>query len=504
MELDTTDPQVPIEQQAVTRLMANIKLARTDFEAFIKYVWANEPGFELADFHREAIQAYTDPTKRFVYWEAHRGSAKSLFTTAFVTFSLGQDPNHRIKLVCANDKEARKRLFEIKEQITKNPLMRICFPHLRRPKNAEWNKSRIIIGRDELQKDPSVEAMGVMSGALGSRSTLIILDDVVDLRNSILQPLLKDAVRQKVFGEIVPLLEQQGESSEGLEGRLLAVGTPWTLTDVNAQMKESSAFHLVGPHPVGKDGDIYEPIWYYKFTRKALKLLHEVLGPAEYARAYLCQALTRDTVPIQAQWIKFYDANLIGNVDDLFCLQSYDLAIEVTKESDWFAYVSILWDQKRNYIFVTDAWHDKISFDSQVMAVINNARSWNPQEIVIEKGGYQGALYSHLAERTDVALPVWQFANKGRSKERRVVEAQPLFEKGRIFFHPKFDPRTNPDIAYSAPIIDELISFPFGKWDDLVDALVQVLLTIIEMAPDINADTTQPGGDDNTIQVTII
>jgi phage terminase large subunit-like protein len=496
MELnDNSQQSQVIAKAAIARVLQNVRQARTDFKTFVEKIWANDEDFKLAPFHEEAIEAYTNPAHRFVYWEAHRGSGKSLITSAFVVWSLGQDANHRIKLICANDKEARKRLFEIKEQIEKNPLVPLVFPHLKRPKGGVWNKGAIVIERENIMRDPSIEALGVMSGALGSRSTLIVLDDVVDLRNSVLQPLLKEAVRQKVFGEIVPLLEK--------EGRFLAVGTPWTLTDVNAIMKESDGFHLIGPHPVGDGKDLYAPIWDYKFTRAALKQLRDIQGPAEYARAYLCQALTKDTVPIQPQWIKFYDAHLIGDPYDLFCIQTYDLALEQSKTNDWFANLTVLWDKKRNYIFVTDGKHDRISFDGQVDSVIGNAKLWNPQEVVIEKGGYQGALASHLEARTDVALPIWQFSTKGRSKERRLMEVTPLIEKGRVFFHPKFDPRSNPDIAHTAPIIEELISFPFGKWDDFVDCLSMALLTIIEMAPDINQQTGEEEKQED-VKMTIV
>ena len=43
-------------------LQKRIIAARTDFAAFIKYIWANGTNFELADFHLEAISAYSNPS----------------------------------------------------------------------------------------------------------------------------------------------------------------------------------------------------------------------------------------------------------------------------------------------------------------------------------------------------------------------------------------------------------------------------------------------------------
>ncbi len=478
---------------ATADLLSRLRAARTDFESFLRYVWSNDANLELADFHLEAIETYPDMRIKFSYWEAARGHGKSLITTAFATFMLGQDVNHRIKIICANDKEARKRLFEIKDQIENNPLVTLTFPHLRKPVGGEWNKSRVVLDRDISMKDPSLEAMGVMSGSLGSRATVIIVDDIVDMRNSILQPQLREHVRQKFFGEIIPLLEP--------EGILRAVGTPWTLFDVNAIMKEK--FHLIGPHAVGNAQDKFAPIWPYKFAREHLVQIHDdALGPAEYARAYLCQALTKDTVPIQASWIKFYDAKLLGDPNQLFGMNIYDLAIEQSAKNDYFAFVSLLWCQKRNFIFVADAWMDRLSFRNQARAVVDNARIWLPQEVVIEKGGYQGSLQSYLEEEAEVPMQIWPFRNRGRSKERRVVEASPWFEKGKIFFHPKFHPKKNPDIMVTAPIIPQTISFPYDKFDDLIDCLCMGVLTITEMMPELFEKDEAP--DESDISLTLI
>lgn len=478
-------PDAPTATQASNRFTAaaallqkRIVAARTDFSAFVKYIWSNTPGFEIADFHLEAIAAYTNADLKFVYWEAPRGHAKSLITMAFVVWCLGQDVNHRIKILCANDKEARKRLAEVKAQIEKNPLLKLVFPRLKKEGATEWNKQSILLERDLQLKDPTIEAMGIMSGSLGSRATLIVCDDIVDMRNSILQPELKKHVQQKLFAEIVPLLEP--------EGRLLAVGTPWTLSDVNALMKESDGFYTVGPHRVGDGEDKFAPIWEYKMPREMLMKMHEVLGPAEYTRAYLCKALTGDTVPIQAQWIKFYDEKLLGDPYEHQCFTIYDLAIEQSSKNDYFANVTLLWDQERNYVFVVDAWMDRISFRKQAKAVTDGAAKWQPNEVVIEHGGYQGALASYLSETAKKLLPIWPFRTRGRSKERRVTEASPWFERGRVFFHPKFNPLKNPDIVHTAPIISQLTTFPFDKFDDLVDALVMGILVITDLAPVID------------------
>ena len=143
-----------IRLEASTALvMRKARRARTDPAAFIEFVWANSSDFRLADFHHAALEVLADERNKFVYWEAARGHAKSLIVGALVCWWVGLNPNHKVKLVCANDKEARKRLYEVKQNIEKNPMLRLTFPDLRRDDSGDWNKSRMIVKREQRLPD---------------------------------------------------------------------------------------------------------------------------------------------------------------------------------------------------------------------------------------------------------------------------------------------------------------------------------------------------------------
>lgn len=475
---------------AVASLIAKVRRARTDLAEFIRLVWWNTDAYPMAPFHLEwcaALQRH-----RFLFLEGPRNHAKTLCATAFVTHMLGRNPNTRVKLVAANDKEARKRLYEIKQHITQNPLLKMTFPNLRPQPGGDWNKSRIVVERSVKSRDPSIESIGVMSGSLGSRADVIVLDDAVDMRNSILQPQLREQVKQKVLGELLPTLEPNG--------RLVVLSTPWSLVDINAILRKASGAHVIST-PVGTDADPFAPIWPERWPRERLVEVFQRFGPAEYDRAYRCRALSTDTVPIQPQWIKYYDAMLLGDPSQHFCVQAYDLAISQARGADYFACVTILWDEKRNLFFVADAWQGKLTFDEQARAVVEQAIEWKPDRIVIEKGGYQGALQSYLVERAPRPLPVWPFSPRGRSKERRVVEVTPLLEQGRVFFHPNLDPQRNPQAAVRGDIVSQLLSFPLGAHDDLVDATAMAISSIRELIPSGRQDEEDGFSTDGSIQV---
>ena len=56
------------------------------------------------------------------------------------------------------------------------------------------------------RRDPSVQASGIF-GRTGGRADIIWLDDVCDLRNAVLQPALRQQVKESVANIWLPMLD---------------------------------------------------------------------------------------------------------------------------------------------------------------------------------------------------------------------------------------------------------------------------------------------------------
>lgn len=409
-----------------------------------------------------------------LFVEAPRGHGKSnILSEAMPIYELGRDPNLRIKLISQSDDKAKDHIFAIRQHFANNPLLKLAFPDMKLDPDAEESKKKLTVLRPARSKDPSIEAAGVLSSATGGRADLLIFDDIVDMRNSILQPQLKEMVKQKVLAEWMPTL--------AANGRVWVVNTPWTTSDICAYLKQAPGFQLVST-PVGTPDDPFEPIWPEKWPREKLMDFHQTYGPVDYDRAYRCIALSADVVPIQPAWIRYYDAEMLGDPWQHVCLQSYDLAISLSKHADYFAGVTLLYDETRNLIFVVDAWQDRLTLADQARRLMEEAEIWQPSRVVFEKVGYQGAFGQYLAQHAKVPLPVWPFQPRG-NKGRRLVEVTPLFQDARVFFHPNLNPQWNPSVNLRGDVVGQLLSFPVGAHDDLVDALVQGIIALREAYP---------------------
>ncbi len=150
------------------------------------------------------------------------------------------------------------------------------------------------------------------------------------------------------------------------------------------------------------------------------------------------------------------------------------MAIGEKENADYFAGVTLLYDQTRNVAFVADAFHDHLSFSAQAQRIVDQYIRWSPDRVIIERVGLGGGLENFLREKSPITLPLVAYKPRG-DKQRRFMEASPWLEDGHIYFHPNLDPQRNVLLDASGDIVTELLEFPIGRHDDFVDALVEAI-----------------------------
>jgi len=449
-----------LAQQSAANLALRAQAARNDPAAFLEFAWRTPEGepIQLAYFHREWIHLATR-RQRFLV-KASKGLGKTSLLLGLAMWEIGRNHNIRIKIACATDSNARKRVFELLENIRNNPLIKLVFPDLRLSETGEKNKLRFTVDRTGNFKDATVEAAGILTSVGGDRSDLLIADDIVDYKNCIFYPALRETVKQKFSSEWLGTLEPRG--------RVWYIANPMHRSDVTSYLSQAPGWTI---HTVfnGLGDDPYQPVWPEKQSREFLIQKAAELGTTEYNRAYRGFTLDADLITIKPEWIQFYTPDLLGDPYKLVCVQAYDLALAQKKKSDFFAHVSLLYDPKRNFVFVADAFHTKLSFPDQCKKVVELHDRWRPEQIGIESVGYQDSLAQSINERAAVPLPIVPMRPHG-SKERRLAECVPVFENKRLFFNPRLDAVRDPRVLERGDIIAELLDFPMGTHDDMVDA----------------------------------
>lgn len=118
------------------------------------------------------------------------GFGKSMtITVNYVVWRICMDPNVRVLIVSASEKMARKFLYAVKQRLV-SPVyseLQIRFgPSGGFRASAEsWTTTEIYLGgKDDGEKDPTVQALGMGGQIYGARADLIVVDDAVLLKNA--------------------------------------------------------------------------------------------------------------------------------------------------------------------------------------------------------------------------------------------------------------------------------------------------------------------------------
>lgn len=144
-----------------------------------------------------------------------------------------------------------------------------------------------------------------------------------------------------------------------------------------------------------------------------------------------------------------------------------DLAISKSETADFTAIAVVGYDPDSGRRYVLDVWRGKVGFHDVVTTIRQYAEKWKPQRINIEAVQYQVAVVQDLLRKT--SLPV-KAIKPDRDKVTRFHGLLARYEQLLVTHVTNLDPEFE----------RELLSFPIGAHDDIVDALVYAELAAVK------------------------
>jgi len=185
--------------------------------------------------------------------------------------------------------------------------------------------------------------------------------------------------------------------------------------------------------------------------KKAAQGIPSIAFRQEYEAEFLDVAGTR----IRREWIQ--QGNTIPNSCERF--MGVDLAISTKDGADYTAIV-VMEKDKDNLLYVSDCTRIQASFNDVLKTIQKMADKHAPSLIAVEAVQYQVAVVQELLRR-DPRLNVVAVRPRGDKVSRfSILEAR--YEQGLIFHRSTLPPYFD----------EEILSFPMGKHDDCVDAMV--------------------------------
>lgn len=284
----------------------------------------------------------------------------------------------------------------------------------------------------------------------------------------------------------------------------MVIGTRWHQDDLYSKILEETKTDASGggtgwdsfirtAYTTDEKTDVIFP---EKFSLAHLEQLRRTKGPYEFAAQYLNNPIDESAAPFKKSWIKRY---LPGTPHPASLYLTVDPGLSVQRDADYSGLV-VAGQFSSRVIRVVDYVRKRLAPRDLVQEIFLLVEKWNLHRVGIETFAFQKTLkYDVQAEqrRRNQYFSIDELGSRrgGReppvTKEARISRLQPFFEQGLIELRGDMQ-----------ALEDEILSFPRGKYDDLLDALSYQLDYLVPSVDRIAVPGIIPGSYRDVLQKT--
>lgn len=422
------------------------------FEAFVYLYLTRYLKYPFAKFHREWFNLVFK-SKRLAIAAPRNFAKSSILSIFYPIFQALEKPGSRIVLVSATIGFAiEKLLAPIKKEFETNEQLKEDYGN---QVTSRWSGERIWLANGS-----SIEAKGAEGQIRGLRADLVIVDDIEEdeaVWSEDQRRKLNDWFWRALVGTLEP------------EAQLIVVGTLLHPLSFLAE--------LVNSEKTGWTTRIYKALdengqsnWPQRWPTNKLLQKREEIGQAAFNQEYM-----NDPIPEAYRVFKKADLHYYDSIPRAIRYTiTIDPAATVKARSDYTA-ISVVGTDPDGIMYVADYTRKKMLPNEILDEIFRLNDKYHPHCIGIETVGFQSLLkyifeiecrkrsiYPNIQElKLDVS-------ERGRNKRFRIESLQPYLVKGKMLIGKNM-----------SELEGELLSFPTGKHDDLIDALSSQLEIVV-------------------------
>ena len=435
-------------------------LLENDRKFFFEYIFSHyiqTPNDEVGDLHNEWFELLETEKKLGII--APRSHAKS--TIINIADNLFDICNHGrtvnlpyIVIFSDTPEQAVDHLGAIVDELEGNERLLRHYGALYEPrlvgdkKKDKWTQSTIITANGV-----KVEAKGWRSKTRGMRwgahrPSKIVIDDIEndeDVNSEKMREKLMNTFTKKILNLGAP------ETKYRFVGTILHFDSLLQREYNEPRDKWTWKFYKA----IKDDGN---PLWPEWWTMERLEDKKKEIGEIPFSQEFQNNPLDPSTQIFHPT--EYYDQIDLTMVD---CYGYIDLAISEKETADYTAVVTVGRHKDTGKIYVIDVDRMRGTIQEQLKLVFSKNKIYNYVKFGVESVAYQKAFHQILMEASSssgVYIPAIE-VEIDKDKVRRALEITPHVENGQILFN-------NSQQDFMA----ELVHFPKGAHDDMVDAFV--------------------------------
>ncbi len=448
-------------------------LRRREFFAFLAKTFQEvNPGTSFQPTgHLELMadrlqQCYLGNINRLIVTVPPRNLKSISASVALPAWLLGHDATLRI--ICASyGAELAAKFARDCRAVMESAWYRHLFPGTRLMRHAEMD---LVTTQQGMRYATSVG--GPLTGLGGS---FIIVDDPLkpqDAQSKVQRERVKHWYDNTLFSRLdnkaedTIILVMQRLHMDDLVAHVMSQGA-WEHLDLPAIAEREEIFTLRDGRQVNRAiGDVLHP------TREPLEVLADIratIGSANFSAQYQQQPIPEAGNLVKRAWFGYYDG-LLSTTRGGKIVQSWDMAAKSTELSDYS--VCTTWWVNDQKAYLLNVFRQRLEFPDLKRAVIEQARTFRAQVLLIEDAAAGTAMIQELRARSQAGVPRPIAIRPEGDKLMRLAAQTPLIEAGQVIL-----PRQAP---WLEEFLTELLAFPNSTHDDQVDSVSQLLKWVAE------------------------
>ena len=446
-----------METAELASLIQSEERAISSLVGFREEFISSDEDVSPAWFHEEWSKILLRGKDHFAI-EAFRESAKTQIVirgNLLHALTYPQENRSYLVIICANQTLASKKLQEVSREFMNSPEMKGLVSGVKDNSGLAFEVH--YHGGSKVRIEAYGKGAAVRGLSWGSkRPDLVIIDDPQDSEDA-----LSETVTQKDWDWFLSDVYFLGKAS-----RIFLIGNNLgerCIIERVLKDAEKLKFETMRIPILTADGESAWPSKWPAYEIEAERDNWALLGKTDiWYREKMCQCISPDSQKFKREYFRYYDNP--PNKRELNIYTTVDLAISQKVNADYSAIVTV-GVNKGGYWFVLDVEYGRYDPSTTMDAIFSAVSKWHPLSVGIEAVAYQSAL-SHFLEKEMPKRGIFfriQPLKAEKKKELRIDAIQPRFAVGAVWFKKQ--------AAWLDKIESELLAYPHGAHDDVIDAL---------------------------------
>jgi len=431
------------------------QMIRGDLLLFTEYM-----GYTNADFHTvwylflqeefSPLKSHRDLLKKYLQlWP--RGHGKTTAIINYVLWLIGNHPDINIQIVSKTASQAESICMAVMTTIESDPKYKQLFGDLKPEGQGKWTTQQFIINRNEISKNPTLKATGLMGPTTGGRNDLIICDDIIDEEN--VRTLVQLEKVHTWFNKILyPTLFPWGG--------IIVIGTRWSYADLYSELIKTWNHSVLTAIQKDQKTVLWPEYWSLKKLLNRRKEIGSIIFDCQYQN----DPTGMEGSLLKSEWLKPWEVPPSNKCE-------YYAGIDPSMgEHDYFGVATIAYDRRADQLYLEDVWAEHMSLPDILKHKLPELnRKYKYTKMFMETNFWQKLLMNVPEIKVLPVAPVVTV----RDKTQRFITLSSHFESGRVLVNPLL-------LINKGEFWREWVQFPRGQHDDAVDCVDLVVSRLIK------------------------